>query len=64
VKNHGVFSQNVLIFANCQIGFSEFLTMLSVKLGIQINESNANTKVIVPNEKIMTLDELLPVRWQ
>ena len=34
VKNHGVFSQNVLIFANCQIGFSEFLTMLSVKLGL------------------------------
>ncbi|MDO9537634.1 MAG: cytidine deaminase [Thermoplasmata archaeon] len=30
---------------------------------IQINANNANTKVIVAEGKIMTLDELLPVRW-
>jgi len=33
-RNQGVFSQIALIFTNCQIGFSDFLAMPSVKLGI------------------------------
>ncbi|MBA3046561.1 MAG: cytidine deaminase [Candidatus Thermoplasmatota archaeon] len=30
---------------------------------VQVNPNNAHTKVIVAEDSIMTLDELLPVRW-
>lgn len=29
----------------------------------QVNEENVSTKILVNGEKVMTVDELLPVRW-
>ena len=29
----------------------------------QINEDNVNTKILLRDESVKTLDELLPVRW-